>query len=91
MTEEYATENTGLSIASLVLGILGVLAFSTGLSFVFSILAIVFAVLCMKKKQGIKGLAVAGLVLGIVGLSLWALLVVLLGGLLGLMLIFFGL
>ena len=91
MTEEYDTENTGLSIASLVLGILGVLAFSTGLSFVFSILAIVFAVLCMKKKHGIKGLAVAGLVLGIVGLSLWALLVVLLGGLLGLMLIFFGL
>ena len=90
MTEEYDMENTGLSIASLVLGILGVLAFSTGLSFVFSILAIVFAVLCMKKKQGIKGLAVAGLVLGIVGLSLWALLVVLLGGLLGLMLIFFG-
>lgn len=31
MTEEYDTFNKGLSIASLVLGILGIVAFSTGL------------------------------------------------------------
>ena len=90
MTEEYDTSNKGLSIASLVLGILGIITFSTGLSFVFSILAIVFAAFCMKNKQGIKELAIAGLVLGIVGLAVWLLFVVFIGGLLALMLLFFG-
>ena len=90
MTEEYDTFNKGLSIAALVLGILGIVAFSTGLSFIFSILAIVFAALCMKNKQGIRELAIAGLVLGIIGLAVWLLLVVFVVGLFGIMLLFFS-
>ena len=90
MTEEYDTFNKGLSIASLVLGILGIVAFSTGLSFIFSILAIVFAAICMKNKQGIKELAIAGLVLGIIGLAVWLLLVVFVVGLFGIMHLFFS-
>jgi len=74
----------------LVLGILGIVAFSTGLSFIFSILAIVFAAICMKNKQGIRELAIAGLVLGIIGLAVWLLLVVFVIGLFGIMLLFFS-
>ena len=88
ITDEYDTSNTGLSIASLVLGIVGILSFSTGLSFIFSILAIIFAAQCMKKKEGIQGLVTAGLVLGIVGLSIWALLAVFLVSIFGIFLLF---
>ena len=88
MTDEYDTSNTGLSIASLVLGIVGILSFSTGLSFIFSILAIIFAAQCTKKKEGTQGLVTAGLVLGIVGLSIWALLVVFLVSIFGIFLLF---
>lgn len=88
MTDEYDTSSKGFSIASLVMGILGIIGFSTGVSFVFSLLAIVFAALCMKRKQGIKGLAITGLVLGIIGLSIWAIIVVIVGGILGLAVLF---
>lgn len=88
MSETYDTSNKGLSIASLVMGILGVLGYWTGFSFIFSILAIVFAALCMKRKQGIKGLAITGLVLGIVSLSIWVIVVVFVAGILGLAALF---
>lgn len=88
MIDEYDTSSKGFSIASLVMGILGIIGFSTGFSFVFSLLAIVFAALCMKRKQGIKGLAITGLVLGIIGLSIWAIIVVIVGGILGLAVLF---
>ena len=44
----------------------------------------------MKNKQGIRELAIAGLVLGIIGLAVWLLLVVFVVGLLGIMLLFFS-
>ena len=88
MSETYDTSNKGLSIASLVMGILGVLGYWTGFLLIFSILAIVFAALCMKRKQGIKGFAITGLVLGIVSLSIWVLVVVFLARILGLAALF---
>lgn len=58
----------GMGIAALVLGIIGVLGCCT---FIFSILAIIFGWLGMKRaNDGLatnKGMAMAGMILGIVG------------------------
>lgn len=61
-------EKNGLSIASLVLGIIGI-AFSfipiiNNAAFVFGVIGIVFGIIALIKKAG-KGKAIAGLILGI--------------------------
>ena len=61
MSEEIAgfdESKSGLSTASLVLGIVGLL-FP-----ICSILAIIFGIITLVKKEGIKGCAIAGIVLG---------------------------
>lgn len=73
----------GLSIASLVLGIVGFLLSCTMVGFIASILAIIFGAVSINKKQGSKGMAIAGLVLGIVSLIGWILIIIGLGALLG--------
>lgn len=65
-------EKKGLSIASMVLGIISlVLCCIIYISVPCALLAIIFAAAGMKK--GGKGMAIAGLVLGIITMSLWLL------------------
>lgn len=67
-TQTVAQENKGLSIASMVLGIVSVVLFCIWyISIPCAILAIIFGIVGMKK--GGKGMGVAGLVLGIVALA----------------------
>lgn len=62
-------ENKGLSIASLVLGIVSIVLFCYAyISIPSAILAIVFSIL--GKKKGGAGMAKAGLILGIIALSI---------------------
>lgn len=58
--QEVKEEKKGMSIASMVLGIVGLIVFALPCG----ILAIIFAIL--GKKKGGKGFATAGLVLGII-------------------------
>lgn len=70
------TEKKGLSIASMVLGIVALVCCCIWyISIPCSILAIVFAII--GKKKGGKGMATAGLVLGIISVALYALLTLL--------------
>ena len=65
-------EKKGLSIASMVLGIVSlVLCCIVYISVPCALLAIIFAEVGMKK--GGKGMAIAGLVLGIITMGLWVL------------------
>lgn len=59
-TSETNNDNIGMSVASLVLGIVGLIIFAVPCG----VLAIIFAVLA--KKKGKNGMATAGLVLGII-------------------------
>ena len=74
MASEYDESEKGLSIAALVLGIVGILLSCTPLGIVSSILGLIFGAICINKKQGIKSMAITGLVLGIVSLALWIIL-----------------
>lgn len=68
-------EKKGLSIASMVLGIVSiVLCCIYYISIPSSILAIIFGAIGMKK--GGKGMAIAGIVCGIIGLALYILAVI---------------
>ena len=68
-TQTEKQESKGLSIASMVLGIISVVLFCLWyVSVPCAILSIIFAIVGMKK--GGKGMAIAGLVLGIVALSI---------------------
>lgn len=58
--QEVKEEKKGMSIASMVLGIVGIVLFALPCG----ILAIIFSLL--GKKKGGKGFAIAGLVLGII-------------------------
>lgn len=58
-------KGNGFGIASLVLGILGIVMFF-GFGIVFAILALVFAI--VQRKSYKNGIATAGLVLGIIGI-----------------------
>ncbi len=72
---EGQQESKGLSIASMVLGIVSVVLFCfTYISIPCSILAIIFGIVGMKK--GGKGMGIAGLVLGIIALALYGLTIV---------------
>ena len=74
-TPDEAGENgKGLAVASMVLGLVGLLAFALPCG----ILAIVFSVVSKKKMK--SGMATAGLVLGIIDLASWALIMFVWGG-----------
>ena len=69
--ETPVQESKGLSIASMVLGIISVVLFCIWyISVPCAILAIIFGII--GKKKGAKGMATAGLVLGIVALAILA-------------------
>jgi len=61
-----AQQKNGLAIASLILGIIGVLTSWLIFTFPISIVGIVLAAMGLRRSQG-KGLAIAGLVLSIIG------------------------
>ncbi len=68
-TQTATQESKGLSIASMVLGIISVVLFCIWyISVPCAILAIIFGIVGMKK--GGRGMGVAGLVLGIVALAI---------------------
>lgn len=72
---ENSNQNSGFSIASLVLGIISIILFCIPyISIPGSILAIIFG--CIGKNKGGKGMAIAGLVLGIIALALYILTVI---------------
>ena len=71
---EINEEKKGMSIASMVLGIVGLLVFALPCG----ILAIIFSIL--GKKKGGKGFATAGLVLGIIDVIFGILMIVLTAG-----------
>lgn len=74
--ETPAQESKGLSIASMVLGIISVVLFCIWyISVPCAILAIVFGII--GKKKGGRGMATAGLVLGIVALAILAVMYIL--------------
>ncbi len=65
------SQNDGFSIASLILGIIGLLCACCGCGFIFNILAIVFGYFSGRNSDGQKSkLAFAGMILGIVGIVL---------------------
>lgn len=64
-------KSNGLSIASMVLGIVSlVLWCAWPISIICSILGLVFGIIRLKKPEG-KGMAIAGLVTSIIALVLW--------------------
>lgn len=68
MESEAVKQQKGLSIASMVLGIVSIVFYCFWfISIPCSILAIIFGVVGMKK--GGKGMAIAGLVCGIIGIA----------------------
>lgn len=72
---EVVNESKGLSIASMVLGIVSVVMLCLWyVSIPCAILAIIFAII--GRKKGGKGMATAGLVLGIIALAIDVLIVV---------------
>lgn len=68
MAKEVKKSGGGLSIASLVLGILAIInsfiPFLNVVSYIFAILAVIFGIIGIVKKAG-RGMAIAGLVMGI--------------------------
>lgn len=52
------------AIISFVLSIVGVLANCLGLGLLFGIAAIILGIVSIKKKEALKGLAIAGIVIG---------------------------
>lgn len=70
----------GLSISSLVFGILSI--FSYVLALVFALLAIILGAVALK-KEGTNGMAIAGIVLGSVFLFLWIIAIIIIAVLLG--------
>lgn len=73
VNQSAQAEKKGLSIASMVLGIVGLVCCCIWyIAIPCSILAIIFGIL--GKKKGGKGMAIAGLVLGIIAIALYAIL-----------------
>lgn len=69
---EQQNGGKGLSIASMVLGIVSVVLFCISyVSIPCAILAIIFGI--VGKKKGGRGMAIAGLVLGIIAIALYVL------------------
>lgn len=69
-----------MEIAALVLGIIGLVlslfGSSGGISFICSVLAIIFGAISLKKEGSDRGKAKAGLILGIISLALGVVLLI---------------
>lgn len=65
---EFDATKKGKSIASLVLGILGVICLGSWFSLLFGVIGLCIGASAMKHKVGIKGLAIAGIILSIVAI-----------------------
>ena len=64
-------ESKGMAIASMVLGILGLVFWCVPiLNLIFAVLALIFGIVVMHKKSAGKGMGIAGFVCGILG-TLW--------------------
>jgi|GEM_PF-1424177 len=69
--QKVEIQANGLSITSLVTGISGlVFIWWPGINIILSVLGVIFGAIALKKKQGQRGMAIAGLVTGIVGVAL---------------------
>ena len=66
-------KNTGLSIASLVLGIIAlissVIPYVNVISYLLGLLAIIFAIVTFVNKKAKKGLAIAGLIISLIAIT----------------------
>jgi len=76
-SDGFNEEEKGLSIAGFVLGILSLLVPFLGT--ILGIIGIVLSAIALKNKQGIKGLAIAGLILSIISVGLWVLILLFAG------------
>ena len=64
-------ESKGMAIASMVLGILGLVFWCVPiLNLILAVLALIFGIVIKKKKSAGKGMGIAGFVCGILG-TLW--------------------
>ena len=64
-------ESKGMAIASMVLGILGLVFFCIPiLNLILAVLALIFGIIVMYKKSAGKGMGIAGFVCGILG-TVW--------------------
>lgn len=72
---EFDKTKKGFSIASMVLGIIGI-CFCYG-GFIFALLAIIFGAVSIHKKQGIKGMAIAGIILCVIDILISIIIMVL--------------
>lgn len=61
-------KQSGLGIASMILGIIGLLTSCLGVGIVFCIVGLVLAIICIVNKQVKHGMGIAGLVCSIVGI-----------------------
>ena len=66
------SKSNGLAIASLVLGILGLVLACLGIGAIIGAIAVIFAIIVLATHKGGKGLAIAGLVTGIIAIIIGA-------------------
>lgn len=71
------TEQKGLSIASMVLGIVSMILCIPYLPIPCAILAIIFSI--VGRKKGGRGMAITGMVLGIISLAIYAIMIIFVG------------
>lgn len=64
--EAAPRDNSGFSVAALVLGIIGVIPCCCGVNIIPSVLALIFGIISRKSQKG--SMAIAGIVLGAIGI-----------------------
>ena len=58
----------GFAVASMVLGLISLVLFCTGINVITAILAIIFGIVYLAKRRPEKGMAVAGIITAVVGI-----------------------